>query len=209
MWIDAPNQSNRTLAEVTLGFGITETEIPPQSLWKHTGGQGHVGFWNTKPCLTRSENLYCYPSCGGADGQNVGLVHCLHIRVQASVTGGQQVLWYPKHACEELAFGVQARSFCRTERPQDEVMCDQSTLAQGGVDPPQRRNVVGAIWRSCLERTNAFQQHPRNGRGSMMQRSSGSKCLIDGAEDHRKHHFECAVKARDRVCQRPGMVGNG
>ena len=43
----------------------------------------------------------------------------------------------------------------------------------------------------------------------MMQRSGGSKYLIDGAEDHRKHHFECAVKARDRVCQRPGMVGNG
>src|SRR5712692_7818211 len=137
---------------------MTEAELPSQSVGKRTVGQSQIGPRNANPRTTRREDLPRYVSCRSADRQDIGIGHRLNVGGEAGVIGRQRVLGYSKHAGKELALRVEPCSFCPSERSENKIMCDESTVAQRPVDPPQRRDIVSAVWRSRPKRTNGFRK---------------------------------------------------
>ncbi len=108
-----------------------------------------------------------------------------------------------------MTFGKVACPLLHRQWRKNEVVRDQRALDESGMDPAQRRKIVGMIRRAGLERAYCNRQATVDGGMAAMQASGRGECLIERPEHHREDDCEGSMKAIDRVAEGPRVFNDG
>lgn len=88
-------------------------------------------------------------------------------------------------------------------------MCQQGSLHECGVNPPERRDIIGAVSRACGEAASRPRQYSLHRGMTPMQSAGRSQRLIERAKHHRESSVERSMEPANRISKSPGMLGDG
>lgn len=156
--IDATYSCNGTLCGLSVACVKGKSETGAQPVRQQLGAQRLIPARRPQPWSPAGEDLSGHLARGGADGQCIRLHHRRGVGRERVPIRRQVARRQPEQCPKRPALGPIALALFDRERRQDQVVDGQSGVDQGGVNPAQRCDLVGAVGRAALERTDCFGQ---------------------------------------------------
>jgi hypothetical protein len=134
----------------------TQREVEAQPLGQQARRQGAIPGGRAQPRAGAREQLGGDGARGAADRERVRAEHLLNKIGEARPVFRQGNLRDAEKRRESAEFRVVALAFVGRERRVDQLEGDDRAVGQGGPDPAQRGDIVGAIGCARRKRADAF-----------------------------------------------------
>ena len=206
--IEQPQHAKRTLGGALLRRAEGQAESLAQRVGQHFRRQGTVPSRRMKPGAGAGEKLGGDGPRRGAYDKGIRDEHILNVVGEARPVRRQRALGDAEERCEHPEFGIVALALLGRERRVDKLESGNRAVGEGGEDPAQGGDVVGAISGPGGEDAGALGEDAADRGVPPVKPAGGGDRFLGRAEHHRKDEPESAVKPADRVRKAARMLGD-